>query len=427
MPSFERHKDRLNSKCDTYEFFMSVLSDFMSHFLDVLSASGDVPISRFQWERDEERGLELRRDQQEQQRQFRAWTGSYTAGSDEEAIPTSVDLMARPDCLDDVIALATALCSKGSSYASFFWSTSEEEMGDTFRKVLVPSRALRKLKHQLDTDNSLLPVYVSFLAALALAPAPSDEAESSAIIVYNLLSRPPPENEANRVDWLSLMEAIRWYARELSPGSQTVSNSTTDSSSSSPGLAGRASTAYYYGAEENGMEGSTGYSSSQQATSGALSSTSSKTKEMGETNTNILLSHLGVIATVASESSSARSALVSMKLPVASQESTSFAGDDPVLTILFLLSIAPLTPMLRGAVFSTIASLLKLDGANLDETKVIQEQAMKGWDLLDTCRVLPISLLDQYEALPQGAAQITQGLSFPPSSISLVSHSRNAV
>ena len=423
IPSFERHTDKLSAKCDTFEFYMSVMSDFMAHFLDVLSASGDVPISRSQWEHEKEKELELRREQQEQQAQFqfRAWSGNRATASDEEVIPTSVDLMARPDCLEDVFALAIALCSTGPSYASYFWSTSEEEVEDTLRKVLVPSRALRKLKHQLGADKSLLPIYVSFLAALALAPAPAAGAESGAFLVNTLLSPAPSESEASRVDWLSLMDAIRWYARELSSGVDNVSKSTTESSTSSPGLTGRASTAYYYGADDNGMEGSAGYASSQQATSDSSSSSSSKPKEMGETNTNILLSHLGIIATVASESGSARSTLVSMKLPVASQDSSTFSGEDPFLTVLFLLSIAPLTPLVRGAVFSTIASLLKVDGTTSDEKKVIQEHAMKGWELLDTCRILPIPLLDQYEALSQGIAQ-PQGLSFPPSSTSLVGH-----
>lgn len=410
MPSFERHKDKLEAKCDTFEFFMSVSSDFIAHFLDVLCASGDVPISRSQWERDAERDLELRREQQQQTNQFRAWTGTRSTSVDNESIPTSVDLVVRPDCLDDVIALAIALCSVGPSYATFFWSKSHEEIDEIMSQVLVPSRALRKLQHQLETDKSLLPVYVSFLAALALAPAVADGTESGASIVNRLLQS---DGDTSQVNWLSLMNAIRWYAGELSPGSETVTKSTSESSSSSPGLPGRPSTAYYYGAEDSGAEGSTGYSS--QHASSSSSPTSSKAKEMGETNTNILLSHLEVIATVASESSAARSVLVSTVLPVAGQE-----GDDPFLTVLFLLSIAPLTPLLRGAVFSTIASLLKVDGANQEERKIIEEQSMKGWKLLDTCNVLPISLLDQYESLPERAAQVTEGLAFPPSSISLV-------
>lgn len=424
IPSFERHKDKMNAHCDTYEFYMSTLSEYLSYFLDVLCASGDVPISRKQWEEDAERELDLRREQQEQQHQFRAWSGNDPTSADEEVIPTSVDLTNRPDCLDDVIALAVAICSAGSSYATFFWSTSE--LSETSRKVLVPSRALRKLKQQLHTDKSLLPVYVSFLAALATAPAPSDGAESGAMLVNTILAV-SEERDANRVDWLSLLEAIRWYARELSPGAQSSFSSkpSTESGSSSPGLTGRASTAYYYGAEDNGMEGTAGSSSTYQgATSTSSSSTSSKPRELGEANTNIMLSHLNVIMTVTSNSATARSELVKMKLPVDNQDPSTFAEGDPVLTVLFLLSIAPLTPLVRGAVFSTIASLLKVDDANPDEMKVIREQASKAWELLDTCCVLPISLLDQYESLPQGAAQITQGLAFPPSSISLVCRRR---
>ena len=419
MPSFQRHKETLDAKCDTYEFFMYVLSDFISHYLDVLCASGDVPISRAQWERNEERELQLRREQQDQQRQFRAWSG--TSSNDEEEIPSVVDLMARPDCLDDVVAVAIALCWAGPCYARSFWSTAEEEVDESVRTALVPSRALRKLEIQQESDGTLLPIYVSFLAALALAPAAEDGTESGATLVNTLLSRTAPENEKNPVTWATLMEAIRWYARELTPGDYSVVKSTTESKSTTQGLAGSGSTAYYYGAEGNGYEGPAGYDSSQQTTSSASSTAASKPKELGEINTNILLSHLGIIAAVVSKSSAARSALVSMNLPIVGQNSSSIAGEDPVLTVLFLLGIAPLTPMVRGAVFSTIASLLDLEGATTEERKIIQEQANKGWELLETCRVVPISLLDQYESLPEGAAQLSQGLAFPHSSLSLVS------
>ena len=419
MPSFQRHKEGLDAKCDTYEFFMYVLSDFMSHYLDVLCASGDVPISRAQWERSEERELQLRREQQEQQRQFRAWSG--TSANGEEEIPSVVDLMARPDCMDDVVAVAIALCSAGPGYARNFWSTAEEEVDGSVKTVLVPSRVLRKLEIQQETDSTLLPIYISFLAALAMAPAAEDGTESGASLVNTLLSRTDAGSRKNPVTWATLMEAIRWYARELTPGDYSVVKSTTESTSTTPGLAGSGSTAYYYGAEETGYEGRPGYDSSQQTTSSVSSTAVSKPKELGETNTNILLSHLGIIAAVVSKSSAARSALVSMKLPIVGQSSSSIAGEDPILTVLFLLAIAPLTPMVRGAVFSTIASLLELDGATSEERVIIQAQASNCWELLETCRVVPISLLDQYESLPEGTAQLSQGLSFPPSSLSLVS------
>jgi hypothetical protein len=397
---------------------MSLVSDFMSHYLDVLCASGNVPISRAQWELNEARELQLRREQQDQQRQFRAWSG--TSANDEEEIPSAVDLMARPDCLDDVVAVAIALCSAGPDYAKIFWSTAGEEVDGRVKTTLVPSRALRKLEIQQESDGTLLPIYVSFLAALAAAPAVEDGTESGASLVNILLSRTAPESGKNPVTWTTLMDAIRWYARELTPGDYSATKSTTESKSTAPGLTGSGSTAYYYGTEGNGYEGSSGYGSFQQTTSTASSASGTKPKELGDANTNILLSHLGVIATVASKSSAARSALVSMKLPIIGQDPSSVAGEDPVLTVLFLLAIAPLTPMVRGAAFSTIASLLKLDGATSEERKIIQEHANKGWQLLETCRVVPISLLDQYESPPEGVAQLSQGLAFPPSSLSLV-------
>jgi hypothetical protein len=419
MPSFQRHRDSPDAKCDTYEFFMSVLSDFMSHYLDVLCASGDVPISRAQWELSEERELQLRREQQDQQRQFRAWSG--TSANDEDEIPSAVDLMARPDCLDDVVAVVIALCSAGPEYAKTFWSTAEEEVDGIVKTTLVPSRALRKLEIQQESDGTLLPIYVSFLAALAVAPAADEGTESGASLVNILLSRTAPESGKNSVTWATLMDAIRWYARELTPGGNSVTNSKTESESTTSGLAGSGSTAYYYGTEGNGYEGSAWYGSSQQTTSTASSTAGTKPKELGEANMNILLSHLGVIATVVSKSPAARSALVSMKLPIIGQDSSSISGEDPVLTVLFLLAIAPLTPMVRGAVFSTIASLLELDGATSEERKIIQEHANTGWQLLETCCVVPISLLDQYESPPEGVAQLSPGLAFPPSSLSFVS------
>ena len=415
MPSFQRHRDGPDAMCDTYEFFMSVLSEFMAHYLDVLCASGDVPISRAQWERDEERELQLRREQQEQQRQFRTWSG--TCG-DEDVIPSGVDLMARPDCMDDVMALAIALASSGPDYATFFWATSQDEVDEHLKTTLVPSRALRKLELQQEADRSLLSTYVSFLSVLALAPAPGDDGTASgATLVNKILSRTPPDSGKNSVTWTSIMEAVRWYARELSPGDYNAAKSTADSKSSSAGLAGRDSTAYYYGTEGNGYDGSAGYTSSQQGSSGSTSSTNSKPEELGETNTNMLLSHLGVLANVAVKEPAARSSLVSTNLPIAGQ----VASSDPLLTVLFLLAIAPLTPVVRGAVFSTIASLLRLDGTSPETGKIIKEHAKKAWELLETCRVLPISLLDQYEPLQQGSASLAQGLIFPPSSLSLVS------
>ena len=107
--------------------------------------------------------------------------GTYKA---KENIPSEANLLERPDCIDDIMALATALCSRGSKYAAHFWSREG-------RKV-VPSRAFRKLEFLQENDNSLIPTYLTFLAALALAE-PSE--------VFNILNKEVIENGVRHLEF----------------------------------------------------------------------------------------------------------------------------------------------------------------------------------------------------------------------------------
>ena len=163
-----------NNFCNVSEFGLSVLSETYAHYLHVL-VEGPLPISRQRWEKEEDEELNLRRAQQVQQKQFYAWSGNNTAT--EEAIPAAVDLMTRPDCLDDIIALATLLCSLGPEYSRNFW-TREETTGS-----LIPHRTLQELELIQTKDDSLLPSYLSWLAALV-----NDEASANAVheILWNL-------------------------------------------------------------------------------------------------------------------------------------------------------------------------------------------------------------------------------------------------
>ena len=88
--------------------------------------------------------------------------------------------------------------------------------------------------------------------------------------------------------------------------------------------------------------------------------------------------------------------------------------------VLFSLAVMPLSPEVRGAVFGTIARLLSVDGANPEETAVLQKAAMKGWELLEACQVVPISILEQYPSGQETSVQSSSGLSFPPSSTAMV-------
>lgn len=400
--------------CDVAEFLLSVLAEFSSHYLNVLSASGDRPISRAKWEQDAEDDLRLRRSHQEQQRnfqgQFRAW--SRDAADAVEDVPASVDLYDRPDCMDDVVAFSTAVCSLGPEYALSFWSqethVSEDEESDAQEEYvkLVPSRALRELQNQQKDDESLRPCYLSFLAALALAENPSGR-QNGAAVIHGMLS-------SDDRDWSSLIEILRWYVRKLDP--HGYSSRGTSSSTSSSGVSSGGSTAYYYFVQP---AESTTYGSKEQSTDEDASSRS-RPRELGDENTYILLSHLAIISNVAANSAAARSAIVSISLPIQSPDGTEIIGQDSTLMVLFTLAVMPLTPEVRGSVFGTIAQLISLKGANTEETEIMEKAARKGWELLEACQVVPISILEQYPSGQGNSTPSSSGLSFPPSSTAMV-------
>jgi hypothetical protein len=391
--------------CDNSEFFLAVLSEFVSKYLNTLVDSGDMPISRQRWEKEMEEALKLQRAQQAQQQSFQAWSGTST--EPEEVIPASVDLMRRPDCLDDIVALCVTICSLGEEYAQLFWSRNEDG--------LAPSRALQELERIQATDPSVLPCYLSFLAALGTF-------EQGATAVHQLLSRTPDAADASTnislVTWSSLMSTLRWYVRELSPvdyDSVTVASSKSRSSSTS----GTASTAYYYNAESNATSGSRTVQQSSGEASSSSTSTRGKPKELGEQNKVILSSHLAVLMNVASKSAFARCAILSIKLPVGAGAAATSGGDETLL-VLFSLAIAPLSPELRGAAFAAIACLLQINGATTEQRQQLREMALNGWEFLESCQILPIAMLDQYS---QPAVLENQerrpGLTFPPSSSTL--------
>ena len=60
-----------------------------------------------------------------------AWSGTNGEDEEEEVIPSSVDILKRPDCMDDILALATAMCGLGPEYAQFFWSKSSSTSTST--------------------------------------------------------------------------------------------------------------------------------------------------------------------------------------------------------------------------------------------------------------------------------------------------------
>jgi hypothetical protein len=384
------------------EFFLAVLAEFAAHYLQVLSASGDRPISRAKWEQDAEEDLRLRRSHQENQRQFHAWSGTTNAASDQNnidnmAVPDAVDLAERPDCMDDVIAFCTAVCVCLPECALLFWSRGDDDNDNK----LVPSRALLDLRDQQTNDDTLRASFLSFLAALALA---KNDSLDGAHAVHELLLQ---EGTANT--WPALLEMVRWYARELG------SPSSTRGSTSSAGTVlsgGNNSSAYYYN-DDNDINNNSNYGLSTGPT--LASEGPAKSRELGEENAYLLLSHLVLISNVAKGCPAARSAILSVR----------FDEEDSTLTVLISLAVTALPPDVRGQVFGAVAELLNLDAASLEVSTQIREAAGKTWELLEACQILPIHLLEQYASSAQSSdsSGTITGLAFPPSSTALVSPS----
>ena len=400
FPSFQCHRDGPDALCDLYEFLMSVISENVSHYVDVLSASSEIPSSRVMWEGNENEDLKVRRDQQEQQRQFNSQYGATNEPL--VVIPQKVDLLQRPDCFDDIVALACVICSAGSHFASCFWSLE----GDRY----VPSRFLLKLESMKNVDGSLIPAYLSFLSALTTATS-LNLSMNSATIVYQILSSQPATDVKFPATWRSILKNIRWYARRLDPRFQAASKMSSNLSQNSADRSAT-STAYYYGTDNSNYSARRDYSSSLPDVSSTKATETTKPLELGDDNTAILMSHLMVISRVAAGSPSARAALLSMTLPVDDAGAGSFE-EDPTLLVLFSCAMVGLTPTVRGAVFATIASLLRLEGANAEECKVIKDMANKAWELLELSNIVPVNVLSQYQ-IAGGVGAFT-GMAFPPS------------
>ena len=405
--------------CNVSEFGLAVLAETYSRYLKVMGRN--MPISRYRWEKEENEGLDLARQQQIRDRQFQAWSGNNHNNSNsgvEEVLPATVDLVTRPDCMDDLIALATAISHLGPDFSRVFWETDDDNT------KLVPHPTLQNLERIQAKDDSLLPSYLSWLAALA-----NDEASANAVNEI-LLAR--VEDDHRKVSWMTLIFNLRWYAQELSPydANDVVSkNSTTTTTTNA-----KSSTSYYYNLEGNSMPNansttsstadstSTTTTSTANAASQSAAVNSNQPKELSELSRFRLTSHLAVIRNVARHSSMGQNCILKIALPVGENASL-MAGGDEALLVLFKLAIAPLSPQVRGATLSTIASLLlQQASSSLEDESFLLEQAKNAWEYLEACPLLPIRLLDQYllvQHTSNNQQQARVGLAFAPSSTAL--------
>ena len=482
------------------------------------SSSGDLvgvfPVSRHVWLIEEQEELQLRKDQAIQQAQFAAAThwqlqslqnyheqdelyhqGWKTANTNNssgttpvgptatipttaatETIPNEVDLMTRPDCLDDIVALGITLAGLGAEYARSFFSNSDTD--DDKHRSPSPSKTVCLTLQQLGShvakkDPSLLPSYLSWLAALChdapsasivhsmlqaaavnqegnatgpttFAGAGASASDSTTAAATTTTDAPPPP-----IQYRQIIANLAWYARELSPyggsnnnGSPSVSQ--TSASDSKYSSKATSNTSYYYnldGDSENSY-GAYPYGKSTAAVAGSGTAASSddgtstanapkpKVQELSNTSRYFLGSHLALVRNVAQHSSQARLALLKIVLPLDGSGSTTARSSSAVVTgdetllILFQLAMAPLPPTLRGATLATIASLL-LPSPDLSapDQAFLLEQANRGWEYMENCPLLPIPLLDQYATVDLSK---NVGLAMPPSSLKLANASTSS-
>ena len=410
-------KNQTSNDCNITEFFLASVADFASNYLDVFSKVDQPLISRAKWEEDAEADLKARREQQEQEQSLRGdfpkWSDPIVVANSENAIPDQVDLLARPDCIDDVVAFSTEIGVVGPEYAIQFWSkqsisTDPEDEGTASTK-LVPSQAVIWLEQQQRNDESLRPVYLSFLSALALAKNPSKSIiGSGADEVFGLISAESDEGSG----WSVLVEIFRWYIRQLSPDASTVRAPSVAASSSG------GSTAYYYLDQEDTIGNGAFFGTTERSKSGEAVS-QSRPRELGEANEFILVSNLTILTNVAKFSASARSTLISTHLPIVESDGET-VGQESVLAILFALAVMPLSPDIRGCVLQTLATLISVEGLEKDEQENMRLAALKGWELLEEYQFLPINLLQQYPSMHDPSYHGARSMSFPPSSSALV-------
>jgi len=409
IPSLEKIQSAsMRTMCDISEFCLSVISETYSLYLSVLSeGAGNLPISRKRWQIRMEEDLKLQKEQYVEQAQLDYYLGKTSP--QKPKIPTSVDLMKRHECLDDLIALATTLCSLGPDYSRMFWGKDKETNG------LIPSRTLQECMLQASQDRSLIPYVHSWMAALS-----NDEKSAKAIHDFMSGNKNNVEGFTQSVtSWYGLVHSLRYYVQELSNNNDT---NVSKQSSSTTKNAAKSNTSYYYGLEGNVMPDQSGGSQSN-GSSSSSSKKSMKPQELSQESKLQLASYLALITNVSLHCFEARHKILSTVLPLV--EGTLAAGGDECLVVLFKLAIAPLCSKMRGATLSTIASLLQ-STEGIQDPKVksfMQEQGNNAWEYLESCSLLPINMFDRYRVVPAPGIDVqNQGvMSFPPSSMALAS------
>jgi hypothetical protein len=387
------------------DFYVSVFAEFTSQFIDALCATGNLPITRKDWYDEEYRLAQTEWAEKEQRRQFGVWAGQNV--DEDFSGPREVNIMDRPDCLEDIFALVSSICSTHPEGSTAFWKLEEheevdEEGNSSETVILAPSRFLERLDLIHADSDSLLFVFVSFLASLSLANGThdddEDEASNGASTIHSFLSGERTINAHSErhvsFGWTNIISALRWYAELLSPDDGDK-KSTSDGlrKTSSKVDSSETTTSYYYGASGDG----TSKASSSPQQGHPSTPDDPKRKELDEVGTNTLMSLLCLISNVAARSSAAREYILGIQLPVNNGDSSNESVQQGSLEILFSLLTTPISTDVQGMTFMTIANLLQpTTNVSLDSEDISDkpQYGKRAWELLEMIQLIPIKLLE---------------------------------
>lgn len=438
MPSVSVHnsssRDNHGDDSSSFDFFVSIFAEFTSQYIDALCSTGNLPITREGWYAEESNSAQNEWFEKDQKRQFGMWAGQ--AVEEDTSGPREVNVMDRPDCLEDVFALVSSICSTHPAGAKAFWIITEEKQmiedgSHSLVLRLAPSRFLRRLDLIHAENTTSLFVYISFLASLALADGTDeDESSNGASMVNAFLSgqRSITSTQSDRhpfFGWGNVMKAIRWYADELSLEAGDEVNQTSPSdqlrrSTSMQAEMNESSESYYYGvgdASTNADSGRETSSPPEQRRQGQTSSSArdSTTKELDEVGRNTLMSLLSLISNVAARSSSAREYILALQVPVEDGGPSGRYQDDS-LEILFALLTTSISPDIQGMTFMAIANLLQTIPSVVQpppSSDANSSQAgRRAWELLEYCQFIPIKLLSQFSFFAAGVGTMPPASTF---------------
>ncbi len=422
LPSFglpsarSHHRDAFSighgDDVSIFDFYTSVFAEFTAQYIDVLCTTGNLPITQQMWFDEEAKLAQVEYSRVLEDRNNDLFQGKTV--EEEVPGPREVNIHDRPDCLEDVFALVSSVCSASPHSSKAFWNVVEEEIEltddgsppmTTLR--LTPSRCMRNLEKNRSDDDSTLLVYLSFLASLALSDgAEENDTGNGASMVHSFLSGEKtinaPSDRHAPFTWSSAISAIRWYAEELSP-EVTDEGSKRDRLRRSPTTASsdttHTPTSYYYGVADTSSEASTPEDTYHRQSPSSSNGKTPSTKELDDVGKNALASLLSLISNVAARCPIAREYILDIQLPVPGPDGVSESMQDGCLEILFSLLTTDIPPDIRGLTFMAIANLIQSKPGDIGKSPV----GKKAWELMECCQFVPIKYLSRYSSFAAGA------------------------